>query len=182
MAYIQLLLVSMLFIILTGCSHVMSKAAVEGVDKSVTFADIKSNPESLAGKKVLIGGVIAENRSSGDVVQLEIMQLDLLENGIPDESSASVGRFLVVNGELLDPLIYRPGLLITIVGEIKGQKIQKLMGADYRYPIISAKEIRLFRASDASSGTLANPYNSEFGDKRFMLRPSALGTARSVIP
>ncbi len=157
--------------ILGGCAHVMSEAGLATADRSILYADIKRNPEALAGRNVLVGGIIAGTRSSGDVMQLEVAQLELFANGVPDESSSSAGRFLVVSGELLDPLFYRPGSLVTIIGEIKGQKVQKLEGADYRYPLVSAKEIRLFRPSESSSDRPANPYQNQVGDERFMLRP-----------
>lgn len=157
--------------LLGGCAHVMSEAGLATVDRSIPYADIKRNPEALAGKSVLVGGVIADTRSSGDVMQLEVAQLELLSNGVPDESSHSGGRFLVVSGELLDPVFYRPGSFVTVIGEIKGQKIQKLGGADYRYPIISAKEIRLFREPDASIARPINPYQNQVGDEKFLLRP-----------
>ncbi len=157
--------------ILGGCAHVMSGAGLALADRSIPYADIKKNPEALAGKNILVGGIIAGNRSSGDVMQIEVSQLELFANGVPDESSHSEGRFLAVSGELLDPLFYRPGTLVTIIGEIKGQKVQKLEGADYRYPLISAKEIRLFRASDLSSSRTANPYQNQVGDERSKLRP-----------
>jgi len=154
-----------------GCSHVMSEAGLALADRSIPYADIKKNPEVLSGKIVLVGGIIAATRSSGDVMQLEVAQLELFENGVPDETSTSAGRFLAVSGDLLDPLFYHPGALVTIIGEIKGQKVQRLEGADYRYPLISAKEIRLFRPSDPSSGRAANPYQNQVGDEKFMLRP-----------
>jgi outer membrane lipoprotein len=160
-----------LTVMMGGCTHVMSDAGLALADRSISYADVKKNPEALVGKNVLIGGIIAKNDSSGDVLQLEVAQLELLTNGVPDELSRSNGRFLVVSGELLDPLFYRTGMLITIVGEIKGQKLQKLEGADYRYPLVSAREIRLFRASDTSTGRQANPYQNQIGDGRFMLRP-----------
>jgi outer membrane lipoprotein len=105
------------------------------------------------------------------MMQLEVAQLELHSNGVPDESSHSGGRFLVVSGELLDPVFYRPGSFVTVIGEIKGQKIQKLGGADYRYPLISAKEIRLFREPDASIARPVNPYQNQVGDDKFLLRP-----------
>lgn len=171
---------SLLFFLLTvvlmtgGCTHVMSEAGLAVIDRSITYSDIKKSPEALAGKVILVGGVIAETRSSGDVMQIEIAQLDLLTNGVPDDTSHSGGRFLAVSGELLDPLFYRPGMLITLIGEIKGQKIQSLDGAEYRYPVISAKEIRLFRASDSFSGSQNNPYQNKVSDGRSMLRPPGI--------
>jgi outer membrane lipoprotein len=171
MKYFLLLFFFVMVANLGGCSHVMSDVGVAAVDRSITYADIKTNPEVHAGKKVMVGGIIAVTRSSGDVTQLEVTQLELLSNGVPDETSTSAGRFFVVSGELIDPMQYRPGLLVTVIGEIKGQKVQKLDGADYRYPVFSAKEIRLFRASDLSTGRRTNPYQSESGDGRSTLRP-----------
>lgn len=159
---------------LGGCAHVMSEAGLAGVDRSIPYAEIKKNPETLVGKSVLVGGIIADTRSSGDMMQLEVAQLELLSNGVPDELSHSGGRFLVVSGELLDPVFYRPGSFVTVIGEIKGQRIQKLGGADYRYPLISAKEIRLFREPDATISRPVNPYQNQVGDDKFLLRPPGL--------
>lgn len=162
-----------LIVILGGCAHVMSEAGLAGVDSSITYADIKKNPDSLTGKVVIVGGVIAETRSSGDVMQMEIAQLELLENGVPYDGSPSQGRFLVVSGELLDPLFYRPGSLVTVIGEIKGQRTQKLESTDYRYPVISAREIRLFPATETLPER-SNPYQNLVGDEKFMRRPPGL--------
>jgi outer membrane lipoprotein len=153
----------------------MSESGLALADRSITYADIKSNPEALAGKNVLVGGIIAETRSSGDVLQLEVAQLELFSNGVPDDASVSAGRFLVVSGELLDPLFYRPGMFVTVIGEIKGQKVQKLAGVDYSYPLISAKEIRRFMAAEALPNRMPNPYQNQVGDERYMLRqPGAI--------
>lgn len=173
MKHLRIWSVFFLMVNLVGCAHVMSQAGLAIVDRSISYADIKKNPEALVGKNVLVGGVIAGTRSSGDLMQLEVAQLELLENGVPDEYSSSAGRFLVVSGELFDPLFYTPGSLVTVIGEIKGQKIQKLEEAEYHYPLISAKEIRLFRSSDSFASHQANPYQNQVGDRRFMLRPPA---------
>lgn len=159
------------FFILAGilggcCSHVMSDAGLIASDRSVTYADIRKNPEAHAGKHVLVGGIIAGTESKGDVIQLEVVQLELMSNGVPDEKGLSAGRFLAVSGALLDPLLYRPGLLVTIIGEIKGQRVHKIEGADYRYPLISAKEIRIFRATDLSSSGPAHPYQNQIINRK----------------
>lgn len=154
-----------------GCAHVMSDGGLASTDRSISYADIRMNPEVLSGRNVLVGGIIADTRSSGDMLQLEVSQRALFSNGVPDESSHSEGRFIVISGELPDPSYYHPGGLITIIGEIKGQITQPREGAVYRYPLISAREIRLFRASDSISYRPANPYQNQIDDNRFMLRP-----------
>lgn len=154
----------------------MSDAGLKLVDRSSAYADIKKNPEALVGKQVLLGGIIAGVRSSGDVIMLEVTQLELFNNGVPDESSRSGGRFLAVSSELIDPMLYRPGNFVTIIGEIKGKMIQKLESVDYPYPLISVKELRMFRASEPFATYPNNPYQNQVGDGKLMLRPPGPST------
>lgn len=166
------LLLLPLLAVLGGCAHVMSEAGLKLADRSVPYADVKKNPERFAGKVILVGGIIAGTQSSGDVIMLEVAQLELFNNGVPDEFSPSGGRFLAVSSELLDPVIYRPGKFVTIIGEIKGKKVQHVEGADYPFPVISIKELRLFRASEPFATYPNNPYQNQVGDGKFMLRPA----------
>ncbi len=149
----------------------MSEAGLRLADRSVPYAEVNNNPEKFAGKVILLGGIIAGTRSSGDVIMLEVAQLELFNSGVPDEFSKSGGRFLAVSGELIDPVIYRPGQFVTIIGEVKGKKIQHLEGADYPYPLISVKELRLFRSSEPFTTYPNNPYQNQVGDSKFLLRP-----------
>jgi outer membrane lipoprotein len=166
------ILATMLF--LSGCAHVMSEANLKLVDQSISFSDLKANPEALVGKTVLVGGIIAGVNSSGDVAMLEVTQLELFKNEVPNEESRSGGRFLAISTELIDPVIYRPGKLVTIIGEVKGKKIQKIDGADYPYPLIAVKELRLFRPSEPLVDTGSNPYENRYGDDKFLGRPPGL--------
>lgn len=159
--------------LLNGCAHVMSEENLKLVDTTITYGDLSRNPDVFVGKTVLVGGIIAGVRSSGDVAMLEVSQLELFNNEVPDEDSKSGGRFLAISTELIDPVIYRPGKLVTIIGEVKGRKVQKIDGVDYPYPLISAKELRLFRASEQGPDH-RNPYQNQFGDDKFLRRPPGL--------
>jgi len=160
--------------ILGGCAHVMSDEGLKLADRSVSYSELKKNPEQFAGKVILLGGIIAGTKSSGDIIMLEVAQLELFNNGLPDELSPSGGRFLAVSSDLIDPIIYRPGKFVTIIGEVKGKKIQHLEGADYPYPLVSVKELRLFRASEPFATYPNNPYQNQVGDAKFILRPPGL--------
>jgi len=165
------LLLFFMVLILGGCAHVMSEAGLKLVNSSVNYTELSRNPDAHAGKRVMIGGIIAGTRSSGDLIMLEVTQLELLNNDVPDETSTSGGRFLAISSELIDPLIYRPGNLVTIIGEIKGKKIQKLESVDYPYPLISVKELRMFRKSEPFATYPNNPYQNRVDDGKLMLRP-----------
>ena len=173
MKRIILLLLLAASLLLSGCSHVMSEANLRLVESSVNYASLASNPDAFAGKTVLLGGVIAGVWSSGDLSELEVSQLELMKNGVPDEDSVSGGRFLAVSSQLIDSTIYRPGQLVTLIGEVKGRKVQKLQDADYSYPLVVVRELRQFRNSDPFPAP-SNPYQNQFGDDKFLRRPPGL--------
>ena len=160
-------------LILSGCAHVMSETNMKTVDQAINYKDLSAKPEAFAGKTVLLGGIIAGVLGSNDVIMLEVAQLELFENGVPNEDSRSEGRFLAISTELIDPVIYQSGKLVTIIGEVKGKKIQKIDGVDYPYPLISIKESRLFRPSEPFTDN-RNPYQNLYGDDKFLGRPPGL--------
>lgn len=166
-----LFLLLLVMVAIGGCAHVMSETGLKLADRSITYAEVKKNPEKLAGKVILAGGIIVGTQSSGDVIMLEVAQLELLNNGVPDEFSRSGGRFLAISSELIDPFIYRQGKFVTIIGEVKGRKIQKLEGVDHPYPVISVRELRLFRSSEPFATYPNNPYQHHIGDEKFLLQP-----------
>lgn len=160
-------------LLLSGCAHVMSEENLKLADQTISYEVMSSNPDVYVGRTVLVGGIVAGVKSSGDVAMLEVAQLELLKNGVPDEDSGSGGRFLALSSELIDPVIYRIGMLVTIIGEIKGKRVQKLESVDYPYPLISVKELRLFRASEPF-GEPDNPYQNQIGDDKFLRMPPGL--------
>lgn len=168
-----LLLLFAVLILVSGCSHVMSEANLKLVEPSVTYTALAANPDAYVGTVVLVGGVIAEVRSSGDMYELEVSQLELLKNGVPDEESASGGHFLAVSSQLIYPAVYHPGQLVTLIGEVKGKKVQKLQDAEYSWPLIAVRELRQFRNSE-DFPEATNPYQSQVGDDKFLRRPPGL--------
>lgn len=49
-------------------------------------------------------------------------------------------------------MIFKPGRLVTLVGEIKGKKVQPLDEVDYSYPVVAIKEIHVWKSQDYESG------------------------------
>jgi len=56
----------------------------------------------------------------------------------------SEGRFLVLADQYLDPHLYQGGKKITVAGELIGETIQSVGEMDYRYPLLSSKQIYLW--------------------------------------
>lgn len=171
------LLVFVLF--LSGCTAVISEQSLKLVDTTASFKDIKEAPENYIGKHVLLGGRIAKTSNSGDGAQIEIVQFDLTSNNYPEDTFLSYGRFLATSSSFMEPLIFEQGMLLTLVGEIKGKKTMRLDGMDYTYPLISIREWYLWPGSEPARGCTTypatlpqyNPYNFGFGYEPFLQRP-----------
>jgi len=138
------LFISLLFLLCAGCAPVISEQSMQLVDRTLSFDTIKKNPDQYIGRYVLVGGKIASVSNSKQAGQLEIVQFRLDSDNMPVESHQSGGRFLAMHNGFLDPLIYKPGRLVTIVGEVKGQRTMPLDRIEYDYPVIAIREVHLW--------------------------------------
>jgi outer membrane lipoprotein len=142
----QLSLLLFLFLLLSGCAHVISKDLRGQVDRSLTFREVFQNPNAYQGKMVIWGGDIVKTMNQKDGTTLvEVFQLPLSRRGEPNETYASEGRFLILAEKYLDPYLFQRGKKITVAGEILGEKRMALGEMDYRYPLVSSKQIYLWR-------------------------------------
>ena len=89
-------------------------------------------------------GKILESNVSSTLSELTVLQLALGDNGRPVNLDQSHGRFIVESKQFLDPAIYQKGMLLTLVGKLKGSKIQAIGGFDYVYPLLEPIEIKLW--------------------------------------
>jgi len=133
-------------LMLSGCAHVISAESRRLVDTTITFEALKQNPDALSGKVVMLGGIIAATKNTNTGSQLELAQVNLSEDGTPIDTFRSGGRFLATTPEFLDAVIYKEGRLVTLVGEVKGVKVMPLDEVDYRYPVVSIRELHVWKS------------------------------------
>ena len=143
--------ITLAFILSAGCAHVISEESLRLVDRSLSFVQLKENPDRYVGSYALLGGAIASVSNTKQMGQLEVVQFQLDSDNMPAGSYNSGGRFLAQTDGFLDPLVYKPGRLVTIVGEVKGHKTMPLDQIEYDYPIIAIREIYLWRPVDVRS-------------------------------
>ena len=134
-------------VFLSGCAHVISKDLRNKVDPSLTFGQVIQNPIAYKGKTVVWGGEIIEtlNQKNG-TTEVTVFQIPLdSRTDAPKASNVSEGRFLILIDKYLDSNLYQNGRRITVAGEILGEQIKPLGETDYRYPLISSKQIHLWK-------------------------------------
>ena len=136
-----LLVAALPVLLISGCAHYISAPSRALADRSIAFAQLRETPDAFRGRIVMLGGVITETTPLPSGTRLEVEEHRLDSRELPMEVAPSGGRFLAVTPERLDPDRYGPGTLVSLVGEVMGGEVEKRRGMEYRYPVISVKEI-----------------------------------------
>ena len=143
--YLNLFLSSMILFLLSGCVYVISQEVRREVTRDLSLREVIKDPNIYEGKVVLWGGVIIDSKNLKEGTRVTVLQKDLNRWGRPRESDRSQGRFIVLYLGYLDTAIYRRDREITVAGEIIGQKVLPLDQIEYTYPLLSPREIHLWR-------------------------------------
>lgn len=134
-----------LLILLPGCAHVISEDLRANADPSLTFSQVHKDPNIYKDKFVVWGGEIIETVNQKDKTTLiEVFQRPLGRRGEPEVTLVSEGRFLILSEKYLDPYIFQKGRKITVAGEILGEKTKPIGEMDYRYTLLSCKQLYLW--------------------------------------
>jgi outer membrane lipoprotein len=141
----------MLFLLaLSGCARPFSDEALKLVDASLSYQQVRDRPGDYRGKFITAGGVVAAVYNTNSGGELEILQFPLDGSGRPDPAALSSGRFLALTDSFLDPLLFQPGLMASVVGEIAGEETRELEGVDYRYPLLRIREVHIWKPGEST--------------------------------
>lgn len=127
-----------------GCASGISQQSRSKVTYAGTFSDLQKTPEAYKAEVIMLGGKILETNISSTLSELTVLQLALGNNDQPVNLDQSRGRFLVQSKQFLDPEIYQKGMLLTLVGILKGSKVRVIGSFDYVYPLVEPIEIKLW--------------------------------------
>lgn len=135
--------VPILFMLVVACAPFPQETMRE-VEKDIAFEDVVKDPGFFNGRVVLWGGVIIETVNRPDVTLIFVRQTELDFQKQPKDLDKSSGRFIVRYGGFLDPAIYSKDRELTVSGAIAGKE-ERLVGEHrYVYPVINARDIRLW--------------------------------------
>lgn len=130
-------------LLVAGCASVISKDVLREVDRNITITMVQADPGAYKGKKVIWGGTILKSENLEKVTEIEVLESELSFDDRPADGK-SRGRFIIEAERFLDTEVYKPGKRITVAGVIKGIKVKKIGKMDYRYPVVTPIEMRLF--------------------------------------
>ncbi|HXH12751.1 MAG TPA: Slp family lipoprotein [Alphaproteobacteria bacterium] len=143
------LLIGYLALIGMGCAHVVSEPLRQQADTTLSFAELRANPEAFKGHTVILGGEILQTTNLREGTRIEILQRPLNSSGRPVFTDDTGGRFMAFCQEYLDPAVYAPRRRITVAGQVLGSHTGKVGEVDYLYPLISCQEVHLFPSASA---------------------------------
>lgn len=138
------IILCIIVLLAAGCAHVISKEALTAAGPQPAADILFANPDNFIGKTVIVGGVIASTKNSADGTYIEVMSRPLSSTGKPQRTDTSYGRFIILYPGFLETTTYAKDREITTAGVVNGTKTQKLGELDYKYLLITAKEIYLF--------------------------------------
>lgn len=128
-----------------ACTTAVSKESLNLVDPGITFEALRQDPDRHVGRYLLLGGAIASVRVNGSGgSELEVVQFPTDHRGRITSTDRSAGRFIALDNAFRDPAIYRPGRLVTLVGQVAGSKTGPLGEVEYLYPVLTVHELRLW--------------------------------------
>jgi len=130
-----------------GCARPFPQELMDKVDKTVSFTELRKDPERYKGAWVMFAGIIVSSRNLQDGTYIEVLQKPMDSDGSPLQTDATGGRFLVRSDTYLDTAVYHRGRLITVIGLVAGKKEQQLDEIQYQYPLLVLKDQHLWEPS-----------------------------------
>lgn len=143
-----LFLLTAITLCLAGCATVISNQSLRLVDRGISYAELRQDPDRYIGRHLLLAGGIAGVRNTNEGGELELVQFATDESGKITDTTSSGGRFIARSSRFLDPAVYQTGLLVTLVGEVLGKKKMQLGEVVYTYPVLIIREIHLWKPEE----------------------------------
>ncbi len=139
-----------LALFLQGCTYAISPDMAGRADKTIPFEKLQNDPVSFKGKLVILGGTITQITTVKQGTLIEVTQKQLDYWGQPERTKRTGGRFLVFHAGYLNTMAYAPGNDITLAGEVLGTGSPMIGDTQYDYPVLLAKELKLWRREPRS--------------------------------
>ncbi len=133
-----------------------SIARIPPDDPGLTW--VRTDIDRNIGTEVRWGGVISKVENKADVTWIEIVRYPLRDNGRPDPASLSDGRFIASFAGFRDPVVFKTGRALTVLGVVDG-KVKRTIGEfEYAFPIVRVEGAHLWQAEPLYAAPVYDPF------------------------
>jgi starvation-inducible outer membrane lipoprotein len=136
-------------VLLLGCATTIPPHLADQGAWHLSFRDIRHHPEVFTGRVVALGGVVTQIEAVADGLRLTVLEfpLDGSSRHRPATTQPSDGTFQVQAADSELPKGLRPGVEITVVGEILGKSPWTHDGKTEDVPLLAERSIRVWGPS-----------------------------------
>ena len=114
----------------------------------VSLTSVRKAFDDYQGTTVRWGGLVTETENKSDHTLVFVVARDLKNNEKPVSDSASDGRFVARFSGFIDPLVYKGGRPLSVVGEVVGSLSRPIGEYDYRFTIVDVRDSHLWAKPD----------------------------------
>jgi outer membrane lipoprotein len=125
-------------LVLTGCATQPPEAINGSPISTLTVAEVRAAPaDTYTGSRVRWGGIIASVENLSDRTLVEVVSHRLAANARPETQGQSDGRFIASFSGFAEPLTYKTGALLTVVGDIDEPIVRPIGDYEYSFPVVN---------------------------------------------
>ncbi len=126
-----------------GCATTLPEAIDRPV-QPVGLLQAQQEAGAWVGRTVRWGGTIAKVENRAEETWVEVVARRLDSGARPVVEDRSDGRFLARVSGFLDPAIYAPGRLFTVVGTLERPVTRTIGDYPYRFPVVRVDGYQLW--------------------------------------
>ncbi|MCP4334670.1 MAG: Slp/YeaY family lipoprotein [Gammaproteobacteria bacterium] len=133
----------LLLAVCAGCASKPSSISLVEVD-DVTLAQARAGTDAYLGSTVRWGGIVTEVENKADHTWIFLVGRALKDSERPISDGHSDGRFIASFNGFIDPLVYKPGRPLTVVGSIERSTVRVIGEYDYSFPVVAVRDSHLW--------------------------------------
>ncbi|NVJ66993.1 MAG: Slp family lipoprotein [Gammaproteobacteria bacterium] len=132
----KLSLAAMGSLMLAACSTTPESLNFE--EQNTSFMRVAQAPEAFVGSQVRWGGIVARVENLEQDTLVEIVNLPLDSRARPVANQDTAGRFIARVQGFIDPLIYKQGKEITVVGVLNEPMPGRIGQHEVNFPVVDS--------------------------------------------
>jgi len=134
----------LLLTVIAGCASKPASSISLAVVDDVSLAQARADSDAYLGSTVRWGGVVTEVENKADHTWIFLVSRALKDNEKPIRDGHSEGRFIASFSGFVDPLVYKPGRPLTVVGSLERSTVRAIGEYDYSFPVVAVRDSHLW--------------------------------------
>lgn len=124
---------------LSACSTHIPTVIKQPLEGAPTIGEVRDKADAYIAQKVRWGGIILDTENKHDSSSVIIVAFPLNDDGEPQVSDQSAGRFIALVDEFLEPLVFSREREITVIGKLLKTQTLDVGEYAYEYPVIQVE-------------------------------------------